>query len=448
MQSASTDRLTRAQWILLFILAGVQFTNVLDFVIMMPLAPQFHDQWNLTPQQFGMLVSTYAYAAAISGLLSTFFIDRLDRKVALMGIYLGFALGNWFCAEATSFTMMLCARALVGVFGGALGGMVLAIVGDVIPAQRRGLATGIIMTSFSVASIVGIPLGLFLAEQFNWRWPFYLLAAFSALLLVVCWFLLPMLRSHLQHHDPRRAPWQTTWSILTDSQHLRAYLLMAFLVMTTFMIVPYLPSYLVENVGMQREHIKWIYFTGGIATFACMAPIGRLADRYGKLLVYQILAILTVFPVLLITHLPAVPLAVILTSTTLLMVITSSRSVPAMAMITGCTTPERRGGFMSVLGSVQQLSMGLATTLAGFILGVRALPESAAFPGSEPTHPLEGFHWVGWIGTATTLITVYLATLLRSADGKKVVSQPAPPKAGQVHSHSTPPNAMPLATEQ
>jgi predicted MFS family arabinose efflux permease len=422
MHVPAMERLTRGQWILLLLLAGVQFTNILDFVIMMPLAPKFHRQWNLSAQEFGFLVSTYAYAAAISGLISTWFIDKLDRKKSLVGIYLGFAVANWLCAIAPSYALMLVSRAVAGLFGGILGGVVMAIVGDVIPHQRRGLATGVIMSSFSVASILGIPLGLILAEEFSWRWPFFMLALASMVLIAAVWMALPSFRGHMVHDQPKRAPWLVTWDILSNSNHLRAYVLMAFLVMTTFCIVPFLPTYLVANVGMAEPQIKWIYLFGGLGTLATMAPIGRWADRYGKLRVYQILAVLAAIPLLLVTHLSPMPVWVILAVTTLLMIITAGRSIPAMAMITGCTTSSQRGGFMSVLGSVQQLAMGLATMGAGLFLGVAALPEQPTLTAQsaeqvDPLPPLQGFGYIGWISCAMTLSTVYLARHLRSAEG-------------------------------
>ena len=405
---------------MLLLLALVQFTNVLDFVIMMPLAPQFHETWNLTPQQFGYLVSAYAYAACLSGLVSSWFIDRVDRKTSLLVLYGIFAIANLLCAWSPSYSMMMLARIVAGLSGGILGGVVMAIVGDVIPYARRGFATGIIMSSFAVASIVGIPFGLIIAEQYNWRWTFALIGVISLLLLPLAWWLLPKVRGHFTTYV-RQAPWLTTWQILSDRNHLRAFLLMASLVMTTFFIVPYMPTYFVANVGMEKEHIKWIYLFGGLGTLLTMAPIGRLSDRYGKLVVFQALALLAIAPLLGVTYLPRVPLYVVLIVTTSMMIFTAGRSVPAMAMVTACTTSERRGGFMSVLGAVQQFAMGLATMLGGIILGVQALPEQPnlgkdPMPGVSPIDPIDGFPIVGWIATGLSLLTIYLASRLRSVE--------------------------------
>ncbi len=281
------------------------------------------------------------------------------------------------------------------------------------------------MSSFSVASIVGIPFSLYLAEESSWRWTFAALAAASAILVAIAWYRLPSFRGHLVHQVADQNPWHNVWSLLSEPNLLRGYLLMAVMIITTFMVVPYLPSYLVANVGMPQKDLKLIYLFGGIATLLIMAPVGKLADRYGKLLVFQILAALTAIPMLLVTHLPPSPLFVILLVTTLLMAVTSSRSVPAMALVTACTTPQKRGGFMSVLGSVNQLAMGVATMMAGLILGEMALPEQPSLtvnPANllDPIRPIEGFPIVGWLSCALTLSTIYLATRLRAADGRPI----------------------------
>lgn len=419
---SSSDSMSSSQWMILLTLALVQFTNVLDFVIMMPLAPQFHDQWNLTAHEFGLMVSTYAYAAAFSGLMSSWFIDKVDRKSALLGLYLLFVVANFLCAEAPTFVFMLIARAIAGISGGLIGGVVMAIVGDIIPYSRRGLATGVIMSSFSVASILGIPFGLYIAEQYSWRYTFFLLSAVSFALLIVAAWLLPRVRGHVVVRAPQ-APWHTAWEILKDANHQRAFMLMAFLVMTTFVIVPYLPSFLVGNVGLEKKDIKWIYLFGGLGTLLTMALIGKLADRFGKLRVFQVLAFLTVFPLLAVTHLPPSPLYLVIIVTTVMMIFTAGRSVPAMAMATACTTSERRGGFMSMMGAIQQLAMGLATTVGGLILGVQALPEQPGLTVDSitPIERLVGYPTVGWLAACLSLVTIYLGSKLRSVETKATI---------------------------
>ena len=211
-----------------------------------------------------------------------------------------------------------------------------------------------------------------------------------------------------------------TWAIVSDVNHLRAFLLMAFLIMTTFIIVPYMPTYMVANVGIDQKDIMWIYLFGGLGTLLTMGPIGKLSDRYGKKVVFQCLAILAAIPLLAVSYLPKVPLYMALIVTTAMMVFTAGRSVPAMAMATACTTNERRGGFMSMLVAIQQFAMGVATVVGGLILGVQAGAESLvlkAVPGQEsPIEPITGFPIVGWIAAALSLFTAYLGSRLHSVE--------------------------------
>jgi predicted MFS family arabinose efflux permease len=203
-------------------------------------------------------------------------------------------------------------------------------------------------------------------------------------------------------------------------------MLMGCLIMTTFILVPYMPSYLVANVGMHEDDVKYIYLFGGIGTLVTMTPIGRLADRFGKLRVFQVLAFLALFPILAVTHLPPVPLYLVLIVTTCMMIFTAGRGVPAMAMVTACTTSDRRGGFMSVLGAVQQLAMGIATTVGGLILGVQAHADQTGVV-KDDLEPITGFPIVGWIAAVICLISVYLGSRLRSVETNTVPKQDIAP---------------------
>ncbi|HMP01581.1 MAG TPA: MFS transporter [Gemmatales bacterium] len=412
------SRLKPAQWLLLLLLAGIQFTNVLDFVIMMPLGPLLQKEWHISPHEFGALVSIYGYAACLAGLLSTWFMDRLDRKRALLVLYAGFILGTFGCALASNLVTLLLARALVGLFGGILAGAVMAIIGDVFPFERRGFATGIVMSAFSLASILGVPLGLMVAETWSWRWPFAALATLSLGLLALCAWRLPSLRDHLGPRSPT-PPWQATLELVADVNVRWGLAMLGLVVFTTFAVAPYLPIYLVGNVGMRGEHLKYVYLCGGLATLATLAPVGRLADRYGKRLVFRVAAVATVVPLLGLTHLPTVPLVVILTLTSVFMVISSARNVPLLALVTACTDARRRGSFMSLIGAVQHLSMAVASSLAGLILGVSEMSTQGA-SGSRDTRPLEHFALVGWGATMATLLSAWMVSKLRSVEASQV----------------------------
>src|SRR3974377_1551734 len=183
---------------LLLVLAAIQFTATVDFLIILPLGPQYMRVFNINPGQFGLIVSAYAIAAGISGVTTGVFLDRFDRKQALLWLYFGFTIGTLFCAVAPTYQLLVVARSVAGAFGGVAGAVVLAIIGDVVPEERRGRAMGLVMSSFSVASICGVPLGLLLASHINWHVPFFALAAISLLVLVAAACVLPSLRGHLE----------------------------------------------------------------------------------------------------------------------------------------------------------------------------------------------------------------------------------------------------------
>jgi predicted MFS family arabinose efflux permease len=382
-------------------MAAVQFTHISDFVIMMPLGPQFKKDLHLSDQQFGFLVSAYAFSAALAGLLAAWFIDRFDRKTSLLWLYAGFMAGTLCCAAATNYALLLAARAVTGAFGGVVAASILAIVGDAFPGPRRGRAMGAIMSAFSVASIAGVPAGLYLANLLTWRAPFVVLAGLSAAVFVLVSFVLPPMRGHLV----RGRQITKVWSVLIQPTHLRAYLLMSALVMSTFMIVPYLASYLVANTGRTEAELPYVYLCGGLATLGTMTLIGWLSDRFGKLRMFRILAVLTLAPILLVTNLPVVALTTTLLISTLFMVTTSGRMVPAMALITASAAPRNRGSFLSVNASVQQAAAGLAAALGGLMLG------------SAENGAMTGFPMVGGLACTATLLSVWLAGKVRSAVG-------------------------------
>jgi predicted MFS family arabinose efflux permease len=369
---------SRSERALLLLLAAVQFTTVLDFLIVLPLGPQYMEVMHIGPSQFGLIVSSYAISAGISGIAAGFFLDYFDRKRALLALFSGFMIGTLFCALAPNYPLLVLARALTGAFGGITGALILAIVGDAIPEQRRGAAMGLVMSAFSLAMIAGVPCGLYLAST-NWHVPFFALAALSAVILAVAAWVLPPMRGHLAHVRETH-PAARFWSVLIERDHQMALLFMAVLTCAGALIFPYIATYMVTNTGMTQKQLPLVYFVGGSCTLFSMNLIGRWADRSGKPRVFWIMSACATVPILLFTNLHHVPCVVGVAVTTIFMVCMSGRSVPAMAMITASVKARYRGGFMSANSSVQQFSAGLATYVSGQIMGQTAQGELTHFP--------------------------------------------------------------------
>ncbi|MHC2990732.1 sugar transporter [Pontibacter sp. HJ8] len=387
--------------LLIFILAAIQFTHMMDFVIMMPLGPQLMRVFQISPREFGLLVSAYTFSAAIAGFVSALFIDRFDRKHALLALYLGFIIGTLGCALAPTFGLLLTARVVAGGFGGVLGALVLAIIGDAIPEYRRGAATGRVMAAFSVASIAGIPIGLYLASEMSWHAPFYLLVGLSLIILLGSVRFLPPMRGHLTNAVPGN-PFQVLKAILVQRNLQWAMSLMLALTVAGFLVVPFISPYMVANVGFTERELSYIYLFGGLATVFTSQWAGRLADKYGKQLVFRAAALISLVPILLITNLPPVQHYVALLVSTVFFIFFGARFVPAMSLMTSSVEPKLRGSFMSISSSVQQLGAGIAALVSGFIV-------QEAADGK-----LVHFEWVGIMACVVTLVAVWVVQHIRT----------------------------------
>jgi predicted MFS family arabinose efflux permease len=389
--------------LLLFVLAAVQFTHILDFVIMMPLGPQLMRVFSISPQQFSLLVAAYTVSAGVSGFAGSFFIDRFDRRVALLLLYVGFALGTLACALAPDYYFFLAARIFAGLFGGVLGALIFAIIGDAIPESRRGAATGKVMAAFSVASVLGVPFGLYLTTLISWHAPFILLAAMSMMVLPLGYKALPSMRKHLVVKIKGSNPFDNLRKIFSDANLRWALSLMIMLSIAGFTVIPFISPYMVANVGLKEEHLTYIYLFGGGLTYFTSPYIGKLADQFGKTKVFTIMALLSILPVIVITNLPVTPLWLVLLITTIFFIMNGGRFVPAMAMVTSSASPQIRGSFMSINSSIQSLGSGLASFLAGLIV-----TESA-------DKSLQHFSWVGMVSAIATVLCIFLSQKVKSA---------------------------------
>jgi MFS transporter, DHA1 family, inner membrane transport protein len=373
MQEADEERrgVRRRELIVVLILAAVQFTTIVDFMIVMPLGPQLMRTLEIGPAEFGLIVSSYTYAAGGAGLVASAIVDRFARRTAFMALNAGFLLGTLFCGLAPTYEILVAARIATGAFGGILGGMAMAIIGDVFPEERRGRATGALMTGFSLASVAGVPLGLYLGTNHGWHVPFVVLAIGGLPALLLTWLALPRLDAHVgkQHAHPLRSVTET----FAHANHLNAFALIVALMIGSFTVFPYLSAYLVSNVGMTEQELPLVYIAGGALTLVAAPIVGRLADRHGKLRMFRLIAPASAVMMVVITHLPAIPVAAAVAVFGTLMVCNVGRMIPAMAMVTSSVEPRRRGAFLSANSSVQHIASGVGANLGGLIAAVTTL---------------------------------------------------------------------------
>ncbi len=357
----------RELW-LLITLAGIQFTHILDFMIMMPLGPHFTQLFAISDAQFGLLVSAYTLAGGVSGLLAALFIDRFDRKRLLLFLYGMFALSTLACGLASSYGSLMLARVFAGVFGGVMSALVQTIVGDTIPFERRGRAMGIVMTSFSVSTVVGVPVGLYTAAHWGWHLPFIGIACLSLVFIIFAVVSLPVLNAHLLLGTPQ-TPWARIRETLVDGNHQRAFVFSALIMFAGFTVIPYITIYIQTNVGLRAEQIPLIYLFGGAATLVTARWFGRMTDSFGKFKTFRLLAVAVVVPMMATTLLRPAPLWQVIVVTTLFFVCMSGRMIPGMAMLTSAAQPRLRGTFMTLNSAVQSAAMGVAALTGGRLIG-------------------------------------------------------------------------------
>jgi len=367
-------------------------------MIMMPLGPEFIRVLNINTHQFGLLLSSYTFAAAAAGIFATYYIDRFERRKLLLSLYACFIIATLACGLAPNYELLFIARAFAGAFGGILGSLVQTIVADSIPFERRGKALGTVMAAFSVSTVAGVPLGLFLANHIptlGWRAPFFFIAVISSLIFYLGYRNIPKIAGHLNHvHEGSRL--SQILKIVTASQNVKAFIFMALIMITGFSVIPYIALYLTSNVGINNSYISLIYLCGGVATLMSSRFIGHMSDQYGKVKVFRFLAIISLVPLLVTTNLPVTPLWIVLINSTAFFILVSGRMIPAMAMVSQLVENKVRGTFMSLIGSVQMLSSGVASVLAGWVVTI------------GPDGMMQHYNIVGYGAAICGLLTFWL----------------------------------------
>ncbi len=387
---------------LLLLLAAVQFTQIMDFMIMMPLGPQLMRQLAISTPQFGNLISSFALTAGIVGLAAAPFTDRFDRRKLLLGCYAGFTLGTLACGLADSSTSLLWARGICGAFGGVSGATIMAIVADVVPAERRARGMGIIMTAFSMAAALGVPFGLKIAQLWKWQAPFLLIAMIAALVWLGLYQILPPVRSHLNNSQVRSG--KDFLELLNNPNAWRGLALMVVMVFGHFTIIPFLSHYLVGNIGLPEKQLLLFYLTGGLVTLITGPLIGKLADRHGKFQIYFILITGACIVIRMLSSAGLLPVWQTLLLAAFFFTFASGRFVPGQATISLAVPSNRRGAYMSLVACSRDLASGLTT-----FLGSQIVTQSA-------DGRLLHFDQLGWLAIAVSILSLWIFRQVQSVE--------------------------------
>lgn len=360
-------KFTGYQKFVIALLAFLQFTIILDFMILSPLGALLMPALKITAAQFGTVVSAYAISAAASSMFTAGFADRFDRKKLLLFFYVGFTLGTLFCALAPNYTLLLTARIVTGIFGGVIGSISFAIMTDIFPLEQRGRVMGFMQTAFAASQVLGLPIGLYLSNLWGWHAPFLMIVAISGIAGVFIWRYLQPITGHLTLQVDKKA-YLHLWHTLTDRQYALPFLATALLSIGGFMIMPFASAFTVNNLGIGMEKLPMIYMITGLASILIGPLIGKVSDTYGGMKVFFFGTIVSSVMVMIYTHLGTTPLWLVIIVNVAMFVGIFSRMIPSQTLMSAIPSPANRGSFMSVSSSLQQLAGGLGAIIAGAIV--------------------------------------------------------------------------------
>ncbi|MFH6936752.1 MFS transporter [Flavobacterium sp. FlaQc-30] len=395
------------QKLVIFLLALTQFTVVLDFMVMSPLGDIMMKTLKITASQFGIAVSAYAFSAGISGLLTAGFADKFDRKKLLLFFYIGFTIGTVFCAIAPSFILLVAARIFTGIFGGVIGSISMAIVADLFSLQQRGKVMGFIQMGFGVSQVLGIPIGLYIANAWGWHVPFLWIAAMAAIITLVLSFKLQPIVEHLSLKQ-EKTPIQHLWHTISKPHYQVGFLSTALLSIGGFMMMPFGSAFAINNLKVTNDELPLLFMITGVATLITMPIAGKLSDKFSK---FKLFAFATLFAIIVMNvyaHFAATPFWIVLVTNILMMMAIMSRMVPSTTLTSAIPEPQDRGAFMSINSSLQQMAGGFGAMIAGLIIVQK-----------DNYAPLEHYDTLAMVASVIMLISIYLVSRVSKIVYKK-----------------------------
>jgi predicted MFS family arabinose efflux permease len=395
MQPEATP-LSGYQKFIIFILAITQFTVILDFMVMSPLGDILMKTLKMNPTQFGIAVSAYALSAGASGLLTAGFADKFDRKKLLLFFYIGFTIGTILCGVVDTYELLVAARIFTGIFGGVIGSISMAIVADLFAIQQRGRVMGFLQMGFGASQVLGIPIGLYLAEKWHWHTPFLWIAVMAAIIAVLIAVKMKPVTHHLAAKKDK-SPLKHLFHTLMNKEYRIGFTATALLSIGGFMMMPFGSAFAVNNLQVSHEKLPWVFFVAGISTLIFMPLIGKLSDRMDKFRLFAIACLWMIAIVLVYTRFEATPLWVVMLFNVFMMSAITARMIPSTALVSAVPALHDRGAFMSVNSSLQQIAGGIAAAFAGTIV-VQQTEHS----------PLEHYETLGYIVSGITLLSIFL----------------------------------------
>ncbi|MTG98231.1 MULTISPECIES: MFS transporter [Myroides] len=380
----------------IFILSITQFTIILDFMVMAPLGDLLLKDLHISPKDFGIVVSAYAFSAGTSGLLTAGFADKFDRKKLLLLFYFGFIIGTFLCGLANSYLTLVMARIITGLFGGVIGSISMAIVTDLFSLQQRGRVMGFVQMGFGASQVLGIPIGLYIANKFTWEAPFFMIVALSLCIAIAIVVKLKPVNAHLLEKTDKK-PLLHLWHTIRNKEYRIGFLATVFLSVGGFMMMPFGTIFAVNNLGVHPDQLPFLFMVSGTCSLVIMPFIGRLSDAMSKYKLFVIATLWMLSISIIYTNLFAIPLWLVMILNVLLMIGIMSRMVPSQALTSAVPMPKDRGAFMSINSSIQQISGGIAAAVAGFIV----------YQDTE-TSPLMNYNIVGYVVAGIGILGIIL----------------------------------------
>lgn len=383
------------QWVLVLLLSFTQFTVVLDFMVMSPLGDLLIKDLAIKPSKFGIVVSSYAIAAGLSGLLTAGFADKFDRKKLLLFFYCGFIVGTFFCGISQTYYQLVFSRVFTGIFGGVMSSISMAIIADTFQLNQRGRAMGFIQMGFGLSQIFGIPISLFIAERWHWQHPFFLIVGLSVVMFILIFmFVKPMA---MNPQKQQNNAFQHLLNTVKNKHYRIGFLATAFMSLGGYFMMPWGSAFSVNNVGIDQDQLPIMFMIIGVATFFIMPVIGIFSDRINKFNLFLIASLVMVVAVSIYVHLGPTSLTILILVNVVMMGGIMARMVPSQALTSAVPLAVDRGAFMSINASLQQFAGGLAAFLGGLIVRQKS-----------PNAPLEQFDVLGYVVILVIVINIFL----------------------------------------